>query len=370
MNSLLKVLELDKGALKNAYESLCGFALILTIALAVVLVVTYVALRVRKSNEMNRFKSVSLGIVIGYTVTISACVSFFMIARLVIKDEINTSFYLVLGFLGLCLVYVTFLGFTNLFSEKSFRICNFVGIFLIVAYLIALVFAIPTSSEEYKPLSTAGMYIFSGLIIAVAVALTLVFGKDNGSTSPTKAIAHGGIAIAVAFALSYIKLFSLPQGGSVTLASMLPIIVYAYIFGARKGLLIGAIYGVLQCLQSPQIYQPMQVVLDYLIAFGVLGVAGIVKNIKFLKTPLVKFIFGASLACLLRYFCHVLSGYYVFSSWAMEGYSALAWGFVYNLYVIVDLAIVVAVGCVLFGSKGIYKQINRINPLYQSKDEK
>ena len=105
----------------------------------------------------------------------------------------------------------------------------------------------------------------------------------------------------------------------------------------------------------------MQVLLDYPIAFAGIGVAGITKNFKF-GTPLVKFIIGASIGLVLRYFAHFLSGYYVFSSWMMEGYTALTWSLVYNLYVIVDLAIVLAVGFFIFNSKGTINQLELINP--------
>ena len=122
----------------------------------------------------------------------------------------------------------------------------------------------------------------------------------------------------------------------------------------------GVVYGLLQCVQSPQIYQPMQVLLDYPVAFGAIGVAGIAKNIRFTDKPLVKFIIGASVACVLRYFAHVISGYYVFSSWAMEGYTALSWAIVYNLFVIAELAIILVVGSVLFSSKSFVAELDKL----------
>ena len=144
---------------------------------------------------------------------------------------------------------------------------------------------------------------------------------------------------------------------------MLPLLIYSYLFGARKGVLAGAIYGVLQCLQSPQIYQPMQVLLDYPIAFACIGLAGAFNGVKAIKSPVAKFALGASLALVGRYLAHFLSGYYVFSSWAMPGYTALTWSLVYNLYIIVELAIVLAVGIWLFCSKPVLKELTKINPM-------
>ncbi|MBO4252264.1 MAG: energy-coupled thiamine transporter ThiT [Clostridia bacterium] len=366
MKEFLK--SLGKDGLKAAYNALSAFALYLTLALAVVLVAAYFIVKVKANDKLGKFKTIAFGITVGYAVTLTACISLFMLARLGIKHEIDGNFYLILGFFALLFVYAVTTTILALTNKKAFNVCNYVGLSAAAIYGAILLSVLPTAGEDYAPLSFAGMYVFSALLI-IAIALpTIFFGKDEGTASATKSIAFAGVSIAIAFALSYIKLFSLPQGGSVTLASMLPLIIYAYVFGARKGVFAGVIYGILQCLQNPQIYQPMQVILDYPVAFGAIGLAGIVKNLHFLKTPLVKFIFGATIACIGRYAAHFLSGYYVFSSWAMEGYTALTWSLVYNLFVIVDLVIVLAVGCALFASKGITGQIESINPVTDNAD--
>lgn len=356
------ITSLGKDGLKSAYSLLSDFALWLTIAIAVVLAVIYVVLAAKKA-DLAKFKSVALGFVIGYAVTLIACISLFMIARLYVKKEIDKNFYLVLVFLALMLVYAVAALITAIFNKKAFNICNVIGILVCVIYGFVLLFVLPTADEDYKPLSSVGMYVFSAILVLAIALPCMFFGKDNGTASPTKALSFAGISIALSFALSYIKIFSLPQGGSVTLASMLPLIIYAYVFGARKGLFAGIIYGLMQCLQNPQIYQPMQVLLDYPIAFGAIGLAGIAKNVKFAKNPLSKFIFGASIACLGRYVAHFLSGYYVFSSWKMEGYTALSWSIVYNLFIVVELAIILVVGCLMFSSKSFIKELETINPL-------
>ncbi len=360
---------LGKDGLKSAYSLIEQFALYLTIAIAVILLVAFIVISLRAKDKLPAFKSLALGVVIGYAVTITAVISFLMIARMGLKDELDVNFYLMLGFFILLLCYAIAVLTTSLINKKAFKIANFVGLGLAVVYGIVLLCLLPTAGEEYKPLSSAGMYIFSAVLILAIALCSLLLGKDKGSATQTKSIAYAGVCIALSFALSYVKLFSLPQGGSITLASMLPLIIYSYVFGARKGVFAGVIYGVLQCLQSPQIYQPMQVVLDYPVAFACIGIAGISKNINFLKTPLLKFIFGASVACIGRYFAHFLSGYYVFSSWAMEGYTALSWAFVYNMYIIAELAIILAVGCVLFASKAFVKQLDRLNPIIENTDK-
>ena len=152
------------------------------------------------------------------------------------------------------------------------------------------------------------------------------------------------------------------NGGSITFASLLPLMLFAYCFGARKGVFVGIIYGMLQCLQNPQLYEPMQVLLDYPIAFGAIGLAGMFKNFKCIKSDLLKFALGALVAVTLRYVAHVLSGYYVFSSWAWPGYGALSYSVVYNLFCFVDLAVVLIPAFAIFSSKSFINQLETINP--------
>lgn len=89
------------------------------------------------------------------------------------------------------------------------------------------------------------------------------------------AIAAGGICIAMATVLSLFKLFEMPQGGSITPASMLPIILYALCFGPVWGVGVGLVYGLIQFILEPYFLTPVQMFLDYFAAFGLLGLAGL-----------------------------------------------------------------------------------------------
>lgn len=356
------VTALDSDGLEAAYSLLQAFALWLTLALAAILLVCFLVVKFKKPQMKDDFKKLALGVTIGYSVALIACISVLRFARMKLKNEFDANFYLVLGFLALLLIYAICALITAATNKKAFKACNAVGGALSLIYALTLLFVIPTQGEDYAPLSDVGIYGFSALLVSAILIPCIVFGKDDGTATPSKSLAFAGICTALSFALSYIKIFTMPQSGSVTLASMLPLIIYAYVFGARKGLFVGAIYGFLQCVQNPQIYQPMQVLLDYPVAFGAIGLAGISKNMKFLKTPLLKFIFGASLACLGRYAAHFISGYYVFSSWAMEGYTALSWSLVYNLFIMAELAIILFVGIILFRSESFCKELTKINP--------
>ncbi len=351
---------LGKDGLKSAYTLLEEFALYLTLALAVILTVTAVILYFVNKEKLKSFGRLALGIIIGYAITLSACISFLMVARMSIKGEIDKNFYLILGFFCTLLAYAIGLAIVSTMQKKAFKLFNIIGLILLGAYAVVLLLVLPTVDEAYKPLSFGGMYTATILLVAIIVVGAVFFDKSSTKKDSSKALSYAGICIALSFALSYVKLFSMPQGGSVTLASMLPLLIYSYAFGTRKGILAGVIYGVLQCLQNPQIYQPVQVLIDYPIAFASVGLAGCLKNVKLIKTPLLKFILGASIAILFRYASHFISGYYVFSSWAMEGYTALSWSLVYNLYLIAELLIVLFVGIFLFSSKTFVKTVDNL----------
>ena len=133
--------------------------------------------------------------------------------------------------------------------------------------------------------------------------------------------------------------------------------LFSYKFGAKKGVFSGVIYGLLQFIQSPQFYEPMQFLLDYPVAFGAIGLVGIFKNLKpFINKPVVSFVIGATLSVLFRYIAHTISGYYVFSSWAWEGWAPLTYALVYNLYCFVDLLVLLVPAIFALKSTSFNKQ--------------
>ena len=143
----------------------------------------------------------------------------------------------------------------------------------------------------------------------------------NASSNLSKAMSAKHLvvcaaAIALAYVASYVKLFSLPFGGSVTLFSMLFIALVGYWYGPRFGLLTGFVYGLLQFFQEPYMLNLLQVGCDYLFAFSALGVAGIFKN---KKNGLVK---GYLFAILLRGVFHSLGGYLFWMSYMPESFPA------------------------------------------------
>lgn len=234
---------------------------------------------------------------------------------------------------------------------------------IVTLVLIALYFKDNIVGDGYYTedgkLNSPALYISTVLLVAAAIAIAFVIDRKDKSGFDTRSIAFAGISVALSFTLSYVKLWEMPQGGSVTLASMLPIMIFAYVYGAKKGVLIGFIYGILQAVQDPYIIHPAQFFLDYPVAFGLIGFAGALRNVKALdKLPQVKFALSALIGATLRFAAHVLSGVFAFGAYAGDQ-NFLVYSLGYNSFVFVDLAIVIVVGAILFSSKGFVAEMNR-----------
>lgn len=163
-----------------------------------------------------------------------------------------------------------------------------------------------------------------------------------------KGLAVCGVCIAVAFVLSFIKLLHLPFGGSITLCSMLFVCIIGYMYGPKYGLISAFAYGILQFIQDPYIVTPIQVIIDYFLAFTALGLSGFVKNSKF----------GLQLGYLLgitgRFLFAVLSGVVFFAEYAPEGWNPLVYSMAYNgLVIYAEGIITLIILCIPAVKKGI-----------------
>ncbi|RKD34255.1 energy-coupled thiamine transporter ThiT [Thermohalobacter berrensis] len=163
----------------------------------------------------------------------------------------------------------------------------------------------------------------------------------------TKLIAEGGVMIGLATLLSLIKVYEAPFGGSVTAGSMIPIMIFAARWGMLQGILVGSIYGVLQFILKPYFYHPVQFLLDYPIAFGLLGLAGIINIKKKNKVNHLTLGIGILLAILGRFIAHLLSGVVFFYEYAGDMnpwlYSTLYNGSYLGIELIVSLIIILLI---------------------------
>lgn len=126
-------------------------------------------------------------------------------------------------------------------------------------------------------------------------------------TFNVKTIATIGVVVALSMVLDYLKLYKLPNGGSITLGAMLPIILLAYLYGTRAAVIAGFIVGMLNLLIDPYIIHPIQLIMDYPLPCMALGLAGLFKRNKFA---------GATIAIVLKFIIHVLSGVIFFAEYA------------------------------------------------------
>ena len=115
------------------------------------------------------------------------------------------------------------------------------------------------------------------IISLVVLAVVMIMMSITRKVWTAKSLAYAAMCVALAFVLSYIKLFEMPQGGSVTLCSMLPIMLFAAAYGVGPGMLVGAVYGLLQSLQGGWFVHPIQFLLDYPLAFALIGLAGLYR---------------------------------------------------------------------------------------------
>ena len=153
----------------------------------------------------------------------------------------------------------------------------------------------------------------------------------------TKQLVFSAMAIALATVVSvFVKLPSLPNGGSVTLFSMLLVVLVGHWYGPKTGIMAAVGYGVLQLITGPYILHPIQVLLDYPLAFGALGISGFFSK---QKNGLIK---GYIAGVIARFFFASLSGvifYTVYVESLGENLMAIWASLVYNMTYIVPEAV-------------------------------
>ncbi len=203
------------------------------------------------------------------------------------------------------------------------------------------------TTTGYAVCMVAGVVIF---IVALVFA-----GKSSGKKHmTTKQVVFCAMSMALAFVTSYMKIFTLPWGGSVTLCSMLFIVLVANWYGVKTGVLVGFAYGILQFVQEPFVLSFFQVCCDYILAFAALGAAGF-----FIKSPsgLVK---GYMAAVLARGVFHSLGGYLYWMQYMPDNFPktlASVYPIVYNYsYLLAEGALTV----ILISIPAVSKALNQV----------
>ena len=185
----------------------------------------------------------------------------------------------------------------------------------------------------------------------------------NSSHLKLRALCEGAIFVALAQVLGYIKLFELPQGGSVGIG-MLPIFIYCARWGFGPGMLASIAYSVLQLLLDGAYAWGWQSILgDYIFAFSVLGLAGLFSKQK------NGFFTGCCVGSAARFLVHYLTGVFVWGEYMPETFFGMTmttpWFYsaLYNgSYMLLDLVFCLLLGWLLWKPMGKYIRGEDIRP--------
>jgi len=354
-----------------------GFALLyLVIALTVGIIAVGLLVYFFKREKFSAFVKYAIGIAAGVALAALTLMTYLKWEAIKLDPDVDVKtyglvFYPILAELIIAVVGMIAILISSLFGKKAGRIAGISTAVLLLGGFIAIMVELTKYfklvSDYYANFNLVGLVV-SAVVFAVLIAVIYFLGDRRGF-SDTRSIVFGAISIALSFALSYIKFFEMPQGGSLTLASLLPLMIYCCMFGTRRGVIACLIYGVLQAIQDPWIIHPMQFLLDYPLAFGMIGISGIFieKRVFKGKKRVIGFALGAIIAVVGRYLCHVLSGVFAFAEYADRS-SALVYSLTYNSFAFVDMIIAIAAGSMLFASKSFTAQMDKSSDLAGKND--
>ncbi len=160
----------------------------------------------------------------------------------------------------------------------------------------------------------------------------------------TKILTECAVAVALAVLCSFLRVWEMPQGGSISL-TMVPLFVVSFRRGALAGIISGSIYGLVSMLISGVIYHPMSIILDYILAFGLIGISG------FFTSKLPGVIAGTCLGVGGRFLSSLVSGAVIFGSYAPEGQNPWIYSLVYQATYLVPELIICLVILVFLSTK-------------------
>lgn len=206
-----------------------------------------------------------------------------------------------------------------------------------LAFIVILLFASAGSSLD-KPLEWDTVSLNIAAVVVCLILLAGVFIVLRRLKLDVRTLVAGSLCIALGFILSNLKFYEMPQGGSITPASMLPVMLFAWAFGPVAGIAAGVVYGALQLLQDFYVVHPIQLLMDYIFAFAALGLAGYFRKHLWL---------GVLVAGLSRFILHTVSGIVFFASFAPEGQNVFIYSLGYNASVVLpDTAICLLIAAI------------------------
>lgn len=185
-------------------------------------------------------------------------------------------------------------------------------------------------------------WVILALLLAGGIVAFLRIRGTQKTVWTTKMLAVGAVCIALSTVLSAVKLYSMPNGGSITPASMLPLMLFAYIYGTIPGLTVGAVYGLMQFLFGGWFLSLPQMLLDYPVAFAMTGLAGLFGRWEKQQLGLT---LGVAIASVARYIVATLAGVIFWSDLTGGAWAAIVYSVGYNAsYMLPECLICIALG--------------------------
>lgn len=195
-----------------------------------------------------------------------------------------------------------------------------------------------TLTDEGYSLTTGGYIAAAILLTLLLLAAVIASGKKEHKQMNARQLAFCAMCIALACITSMMKLYEFPFGGSITFFSMLFICLPGFFYGPATGIFTASAYGILQFLLGPYIFFPIQIIVDYLLAFGAIGVSGFFFKSKH---GLIK---GYIAGIIGRYIFAVISGWIFFGEYAWEGWAPLPYSLTYNgIYIFSEAALTIII---------------------------
>ena len=266
----------------SARDKLPSIFLWISLALAGILIAVGIFVRYKQTNALKSYLVVAISLAVGFAAAIAVTMLTLEFIHMQLKGRIYSLVLWPTVTLGACIVLAAAaIYISTLFGKKPLKLTAIVSLSIVGAALVALlvclgVYLASGDAEGNNGVvisvsENALLYVCAAALVGVLAFSAFFLGRKDKKGFDTKAISYAAVCIALSFALSYLRFVQLPQGGSITPASLLPIMVYAYMFGVKKGIFAGFIYGILQAVQDPYIIHPAQFLLDYPIAFAFVG---------------------------------------------------------------------------------------------------
>ncbi|MBQ8322858.1 MAG: energy-coupled thiamine transporter ThiT [Clostridia bacterium] len=226
-------------------------------------------------------------------------------------------------------------------------------------YLYSLLEVSEQATNVVKWISVGAVILLLGVIVLISWL--------NKRKFDAKRIAFAGVCVAMSFVLALLKVSPIQYGGSITLASFVPILIYAYVFGPADGFLVGLIHGLLNFIEDPYILTPATFIFDYLLAFASVGVMGFFGKMNRKEKGCAPLVLGAVCVFSIRFLSHLASGMIFFlqdavwvslPAWATG--NAFVYSFIYQcIYVPAD-ALLATLALVALCKTGVLDALTKI----------